>query len=341
VKVDGSLLVDDPADAGPLARRLEDAGYDAGFSYEGRHDPFLPLAFAARATERLELATAIAVAFARSPMLLAQLGYDLQLLSRGRFILGLGSQIRPHIERRFSMPWSRPAARMRELVRAVRAIWDRWQHGTRLDFRGEFYTHTLMTPFFDPGPNPYGHPRIFCAGVGPRMTEVAGEVADGFFVHPFHTPESLRELTLPALERGRARAERSTDGFEVACQTLVVTGRSDAEWEAARTGTQGQIAFYGSTPAYRPVLEHLGRGELQTELHRLSKRGAWAEMTALVDDALLERIAVVGELRELPAKFRARYGDSVHRLSLVAPYAGEPETWAEVVAELRAGPDAS
>ena len=168
---------------------------------------------AARETTRLELATAIAIAFARTPMLLATLGHDLQAFSQGRFILGLGSQIRPHIERRFSMPWSKPAARMRELVLAIRAIWRCWNEGEKLDFRGEFYTHTLMTPFFDPGPNPHGCPRIFLAGVGPRMTEVAGEVADGFFVHPFNTPESVRDVTLPALERGLARAGRRRDGL--------------------------------------------------------------------------------------------------------------------------------
>ena len=208
MKIDGALLVDDPADAGPAAQRLEEAGYDGGFTFEGRHDPFLPLTVAAQGTERLELATAIAVAFARNPMTLANLGYDLQLLSRGRFILGLGTQIRAHVERRFSSTWSRPAARMRELVLAIRAIWDCWQGGAKLDFRGDFYTHTLMTPVFDPGPNPHGLPRIFVAGVGPRMTEVAGEVADGFFVHPFHTPEFLAQTTIPALHRGLARSGR-------------------------------------------------------------------------------------------------------------------------------------
>jgi len=215
MKVDGSLLVDDPADAGPAAKRLEEAGYDGAFSFEGQHDPFLPLVVAAQQTERLELATAIAIGFARNPMTLANIGYDMQLLSKGRFILGLGSQIRPHIQKRFSMEWSRPAARMREMVLAIRAIWDCWQNDSKLDFQGEFYSHTLMTPVFNPGPNPHGRPRIFAAGVGPKMTEAVGEVADGFFVHPFHTAESVRDLTLPALERGFAKSGRRREDFEI------------------------------------------------------------------------------------------------------------------------------
>ena len=335
MKVDGSLLVDDPADAGPAARRLEEAGYAGGFSFEGRHDPFLPLAVAAQQTERLELVPAIAIAFARNPMLLANLGYDMQLLSKGRFILGLGTQIRPHIERRFSMPWSRPAARMREMVQAIRAIWASWEDGTRLDFRGEFYTHTLMTPVFNPGSHPHGLPRIWCAGVGPRMTEVVGEVADGFFVHPFHTAGFLREVTLPALERGMARSGRRREDFEISCQVILATGSTDEEAEAARNGARAQISFYGSTPAYRPVLEQCGRGELQDELNRLSKQGRWLEMAGRIDDELLDRIAIVGERHEIAGKIRERCGGLVDRVSLVAPFAPDTELWADVVKELQ------
>jgi probable F420-dependent oxidoreductase len=336
MKVDGGMLVDDPAEAGPLARRLEEAGYDGGFSFEGRHDPFLPLAVAAQQTERLELMTAVAIGFARNPMILANLGYDMQLLSKGRFVLGLGSQIRPHIERRFSMTWSRPAARMREMVLAVRAIWDCWQHGSKLDFRGDFYAHTLMTPVFDPGPNPYGPPRIFCAGVGPRMTEVVGEVADGFLVHPFHTVDFLRSSSLPSLEKGLAQAGRPREGFEIAAQVILATGNSDEELLAARNAARAQISFYGSTPAYRPVLDHLGRGELQAELQRLSKQGRWLEMAGLVDDDLLERIAVVGTRDRIPALLAERYGGLVDRVSLVAPFAPDAGLWSDVVAAVKA-----
>ncbi|MDJ0787962.1 MAG: LLM class F420-dependent oxidoreductase [Myxococcota bacterium] len=335
MKVDGSILVDDPADAGPVAARLESAGYAGGFTFEGRHDPFLPLAMAARETERLELYSAVAIAFARSPMLLANTAYDLQLLSKGRFILGLGTQIRPHIERRFSMPWSRPVARMREMVAAIRAIWACFEGEAPLDFRGEFYTHTLMTPVFDPGPNPYGPPRIFLAGVGPKMTEAVGEVGDGFFVHPFHTEAFLREATLPALDRGLSRAGRKRSDFEVSCQVLVATGDTEEEIAAARNGARAQISFYGSTPAYRPVLDHLGRGELQEELRALSKQGRWLEMAGRVDDELLDAIAVSGPRSEIAGRLRERCAGQVDRVSLVAPFAPEGELFADIVASLR------
>src|SRR5688572_1436426 len=180
--------------AGELAKQQEDLGYDGLWAAETSHDPFVSLTLAAEATERVELGTAIVVAFGRNPMDLAITANGLQLLSQGRFILGLGSQIKPHIEKRFSMPWSKPAARMREFILAMRAIWDSWHHGTKLDFRGDFYTHTLMTPFFDPGPNPYGPPRVFLAAVGERMTEVAGEVADGLLAHGFTTERYLKEV---------------------------------------------------------------------------------------------------------------------------------------------------
>jgi len=337
LKVDGALLAPDLARAGGEAKRLEELGYDGGFSFEGPHDPFFPLLLAARETTRLELATGIAIAFARTPMLLANLGHDLQAFSQGRFILGLGSQIRPHIERRFSMPWSRPAARMRELVLAIRAIWRCWNEGEKLDFRGEFYTHTLMTPFFDPGPNPHGCPRIFLAGVGPRMTEVAGEVADGFFVHPFNTPESMRDVTLPALERGLARSGRQRAGFQVSHQLMIVTGANDEELERARAAVRSQIAFYGSTPAYRLVLESRGWGALQPELNLLSKRGRWAEMAGLVTDEMLEAIAVCAPPRLLAAKLRERTQGVADRVSLVAPWAPDPARWSEVIRELRGG----
>jgi probable F420-dependent oxidoreductase len=335
MKVDGSILVSNPSDAGPAARRLEALGYDGGFTFEGRHDPFLPLAIAADHTDSLELSTAVAIAFARNPMLLANVGYDLQLQSRGRFILGLGSQIRPHIEKRFSSIWSRPAARMREMVLAIRAIWGSWHEGAPLDFRGDFYTHTLMTPVFNPGPNPHGLPPIFVAGIGPRMTEVAGEVADGFFVHPFHTPEFVEQVTLPALERGFARSGRTRERFAISCQIIIASGSTEEEFASAKNMARAQISFYGSTPAYRPVLECHGWGDLQSELNRLSKRGGWLEMAGLIDDAVLEEIAVVGAPGEIAAKLRARCEPFADRVSLVAPFAPEPAHWADVVRDVR------
>jgi probable F420-dependent oxidoreductase len=336
MRVDAPILEQDLSAVGAAAHRLEELGcYDGGFTFEGPHDPFFPLVLAAERTERLELSTAIAIAFARSPMLLANIGYDLQQLSRGRFILGLGSQIRPHIEKRFSMPWSKPAARMRELVLAIREIWRCWNEGGKLDFRGEFYTHTLMIPFFNPGPNPFGNARIFVAGVGPRMTEVAGEVADGFFTHPFNTVESMRDTTLPAIDRGLAKSGRTRADFAISYQVMVASGDGDEQQSLARTAIKSQIAFYASTPAYRGVLESRGWGDLQPELNRLSKRGKWMEMTALIDDEILEAIAVCGARDEIAARVRARCGDFADRVSLVAPYAPDPADWAEIARALR------
>ncbi len=256
MKVDGGISFE-LAKAGASAKETEAAGYDGAWSSETSHDPFFPLLLAAEHTERLELGTSIAVAFARNPMTLATIGWDLQAFSKGRFTLGLGSQIKPHITKRFSMEWSHPAPRMREMVMAIRAIWDTWLNGTPLAFRGEFYTHTLMTPFFAPDRGDiaeFGVPKIFLAGVGELMTEVAGEVCDGFICHGFTTERYLREITLPALARGRAKAGKSIDGFEIVGPSFVVTGNNAAEIAAAEDGTRQQIAFYGSTPAYKGVL---------------------------------------------------------------------------------------
>jgi len=335
VKIDAALLVQDLSKAGAAARALEDAGCDGGFTFEGPHDPFFPLALAARETSRLELYTAVAIAFARNPMIVAQLAWDLQGLSGGRFTLGLGSQIRAHIERRFGEPWSQPAARMREFVLALRAIWASWQSGEKLEFRGEFYVHTLMTPFFDPGPLACGPPRVFLAGVGPRMTEVAGEVADGFLVHPFHTPEFVRQQTLPALERGLTRGERRRNELEIAAQVMVAVGRTRDELANALAAVRGQIAFYGSTPAYRSVLEQHGWGSLQPELNALSKRGYWPEMTKLIRDEMVEAIAVTGTPAEVAAKLAARCSFA-QRVALVAPYGIDPGVLEELIRALRA-----
>jgi probable F420-dependent oxidoreductase len=281
--------------------------------------------------------TSIAVAFARSPMTLANVGYDLQAYSEGRFILGLGSQIKAHIEKRFSMPWSHPAPRMREMILAVRAIWDCWNTGGKLDFRGEFYSHTLMTPFFNPGPNPYGNARIFLAAVGELMAEVAGEVADGILIHGFTTERYLREVTLPAVERGLAKAGKSRADFEVSYPGFVVTGTNEEELAKAQAGTRQQIAFYGSTPAYRGVLELHGWGDLQPELNRLSKQGEWVQMGKLIDDDILNTFAVVCEPEQIPARVLDRYGDIVDRLSFYAPYRSDPDRWQSVLAGFKAG----
>ena len=319
MKVDGGIGWDlDQAEA--QARELEELGYSGIQAAETAHDPFLPLAFAAKATRRVELITGIAVAFARTPMLLAHLGHDLNAASEGRFVLGLGSQIRAHITRRFDMPWSSPAARMREFILAMRAIWASWHQGEPLRFQGRFYSHTLMTPFFTPTNTEHGAPRVFLAAVGPLMTEVAGEVADGIIAHAFTTEKYLRETTLPALERGFAKArakgqEKSRANFEISYPCFVVTGRDERELEAAKTATRRQIAFYGSTPAYKPVLDSIGAGELQPTLNAMSKEGRWVEMGDLIDEGTMRQFAVVGEPGNIAAQIKSRFGDVVDRTS--------------------------
>jgi probable F420-dependent oxidoreductase len=337
MKVDGGLglTLSGMDGAAEAAREAEAAGYDGMFSAETSHDPFFPLVVAAQVTERIELGTSIAVAFARNPMTLANIGWDLQAWSQGRFILGLGSQIKPHITKRFSMPWSQPAARMRELILAMRAIWACWNEDEKLDFRGDFYTHTIMTPFFDPGKNPYGNPRVFLAAVGERMTEVAGEVADGVICHGFTTERYLRERTLPAVERGRAAAGRTGEDFEISLPAFVVTGTDEETMAASAKGTREQIAFYASTPAYQVVLDLHGWGDLHHDLNRLSKEGRWQEMGTLVDDEILHTFAVVAEPTQLAAGLKERYGDVVTRLSFYAPYKADPETWLPVLEELK------
>ena len=331
MKIDEALRFDSLG-IGEASQRAEAAGYDGVWTAETVHDPFLPIAIGAAATEKLEFGTGIAVAFARNPMNLAVLANDLQLLSKGRFILGLGSQIKPHITKRFSMPWSHPAPRMRELILAMRAIWTTWETGEKLDFRGELYTHTLMTPFFDPGKNPYGNPKILLAAVGELMTEVAGEAGDGLLVHGFSTERYLREVSLPALERGAAKAGKRRTDLTVSYPGFVVTGKNEADIATATRAVRERIAFYGSTPAYRSVLELHGWGDLQTELNTLSKRGEWAKMGELIDDDVLDAFAIVAPLDEVAAHVTARYGDIVDRFSFYAPYKTDPEMWKTVLA---------
>lgn len=340
MKVDGGLgLTPDIAAITANAKAQEAAGYDGVWTAETAHDPFFPLVVAAGATERLELGTSIAVAFARNPMILANIAWDLQALSKGRFILGLGSQIKPHITKRFSMEWSKPAARMKEMVSAMRAIWHTWETGDKLEFRGEFYTHTLMTPFFTPDKadlGDFGVPKIYLAGVGELMTEVAGEVCDGFIAHGFTTEKYLREVTLPALARGREKAGKALEGLEISGPFFVVTGTNDEEMAKADQATRQQIAFYGSTPAYRGVLDIHGWGGLQEELNTLSKQGKWVEMGEKIDDEILNTFAVVAEPDKVAAELSLRYGDVIDRLSFYAPGQSNPEGWRQVMADLKA-----
>ncbi|MFN0092399.1 MAG: TIGR03617 family F420-dependent LLM class oxidoreductase [Acidimicrobiales bacterium] len=343
VKVDGGPGVKAGlAEVAPAAAAAERAGYDGVFVPETVHDPFVVLTLAAGATERVELGTKVAIAFARSPMALAYTANDLQQLCRGRLVLGLGAQVRAHVVRRFSMPWSRPAARMREYVLAMRAIWASWNGEAPLEFRGEFFTHTLMNPLFTPPPNPYGPPLVMLAGVGPRMIETAGEVADRFACHSFTSPSYLAEVIRPGLERGAARAGRSLigpagpadSGFEVAITAYIVTGNDDAEMADAATAIRRQIGFYGSTPAYAGVLEHHGLGHLHEPLHRLSRQGEWAQMGELIDDDVLDTFAAVAPPDQLAAKLLARFGGLADRVSFYYLGSGRID-WAPIVAALQ------
>jgi len=321
-----------------VARTLERQGYDGCWTGDINHDPFLPLLLAAEHTTRLEIGTSIAVAFARNPMTVANIGWDLQASSRGRFVLGLGTQIRPHVERRFSMPWSHPVRRMREFVTALREIWSCWRDGTRLSFHGDFYSHTLMTPMFVPEPQPHGDPRIFLAAVGPEMTRMCGEVADGLLAHAFTTRRYLDEVTLPALLDGMNRAGRRRGDFEVSCPVFVVTGTTETELRANAVATRRQLAFYASTPAYRSVLDLHGWGDLHTELHALSRRGEWDAMGERIDDDVLAAFAVVAPLDELAGRLRERCAGVIDRVLPAFP-AGVPETAVTAVLhELRAAP---
>ena len=329
-------LVTAPHEAAARARELAATGVDGLFTFEGQHDVFFPLVAAAGAVD-VDLMTNVAIAFPRSPLHLAYAAYDLQVLSKGRFRLGLGSQIKPHIEKRYGSTWSKPAARMREIVQATKAIFDAWERKARLDFRGEFTTHTLMTPNFDPGPNPFGPPPVLVGALGPRMTEAAAEVADGILVMPFNSARHFRERTLPAIEQGLAAGGRSDGEFEVIAEVIVATGRTDEELAAASAGVRGLLSFYGSTPSYRPVLEVEGWEDLQPELNAMSKQGQWKEMAGRIDDTMLHTLAVHGSPEECAKEIVDRFGDRADRVCCYFPgYPITDERIAEVVTAIKA-----
>ncbi len=334
MKVDGEL----PMGMDRIAARIQDmaqAGYTGAQTIETGHDPFLPLVLAAEHSQNIDLITAIAVAFARNPMNLAAIGNDLNAYSQGRFILGLGSQIKAHIEKRFSMPWSKPAARMREIILAMRAIWANWYDGEPLNFRGEFYQHTLMTPVFTPTTSEFGPPRVFIAAVGPLMTQVAADCCEGMLVHPLTSTRYLREHTLPVIEKGLAARGLSRSDFELSYPVFVVSGKTEEDFKKTDRAIRERIAFYASTPAYKRVLETHGWETLQPELNQMSKRGLWAEMGGLIDDTILDTFAVVGEPKDIVPKIRARYTGLVDRITINFSYA-DPEERPALIRELAA-----
>lgn len=335
MKIDASLGSDLAAVPAEAAAR-ETESYDGVISFEAAHDPFLPLLLAAEHTAQIELVTSIAVAFARSPMTVAGTAHDLNAFSGGRFSLGLGSQIKPHITKRFSMPWSNPAARMKEFIQALHAIWDCWYDGKRLDFQGDYYSHTLMTPMFSPGDTGHGRPKVLLAAVGPKMTETAAAVADGLLVHPFTTERYLREVTLPTIEANLAAHGRRRDDFQMIYPIMVATGDRAEDVTAMQSEYRNRIGFYGSTPAYRPVLDLHGWGDLQPELNLLSKAGRWDDMGAAISDEILDHFVVSGEPQAVAGAVGARFGGLIDRAALDFPRLDRARVPA-ILAELRAG----
>lgn len=321
-----------PEEIASLVEAAEASGKVRGlFVAEAAHDPFIALALAAVASERIELGTSVAVAFARTPMELAYSAYDLQRLSAGRLVVGLGSQIKPHITRRYAMPWSRPAERMREYVQALRAIWSSWQTGEPLSFEGEFYQHTLMPPLFSPGALEVPSPRVWVAAVGPLMVEVAGAVADGIICHPLLSRSYLEEVLAPGVRAARSAQGRDGDPFEFSTLVLVATGRTEEQLAAAVAGVRHQIGFYASTPAYAPVLEHHGWGELHRDAHALTKANRWSELGSLIDDTILETFAVVGEIEQVGQGFRERFRGLADRATTSMPYDADDRLALDVI----------
>ncbi len=319
MKIDGPLFSTSLADVRPLAARQQEAGFDGLFTFDGPYDPFSPLA-AIATPDGPDLSTGVAIAFARNPMTVAQVAHDLQTVTKGRFQLGLGSQIRPHVEHRFGMPWGKPVARMKEFIAALRAIFAAWDEGAPLRFEGQFYSHTLMPPMMKQRPSGHRAPPILLAGVGEAMLKAAGEVADGYVVHPFHSLRYLETVARPALEAGRAAAGKAgLDGFDTVVQVLCVTGADERELAATREAVRHQIAFYASTPAYVPVLAAEGLEAIHAELRAMTKRGAWLEMASLVSDDALARFAVIGTPEEVGRALVARYGATASRVAVGTP----------------------
>jgi len=324
VKIDAALAIQNLRDVPPAARAAEAIGFDAVWTSETQHEALLPLPLVAEHTQRIHFGTAIAVAFARSPMVLAYAAWDLAAQSNGRFILGLGTQVKAHIERRFGMTWDPPAPKLRETILALRAIWNCWQNDTALNFRGRFYKITLMTPFFNPGPIATPRIPIFIAGVNTRLCQLAGELADGFHVHPFHTAAYLRQVVLPAIEAGAAKTGRKRADVQISGTVFVINDETEREMVRA------QISFYASTPSYRPVLECHGWGETGERLSHLAARGKWNEMPSQITDEMLDAFAVTAAPTKLAGELIAKYAGLLDRMTLYKPFIpGENEKWWE------------
>lgn len=327
-----------PAHAAASAAEIAATGADGLFTFEGQHDVFFPLLIAAETTS-LDLMTNVAIAPPRSPLHIAHSAYDLQLYSGGRFRLGLGSQIKVHIEKRYGSTWGRPAPRMAEAITAIKAIFAAWEGQSRLDFRGEYYTHTIMAPNFNPGPNPFGPPPVLLGALGPVMTRTAAEVADGLLVMPFNSARHFAERTVPAIGEGLHRSGRTPGEFQIIAQAMVAVGRDEADLATAINGVASLIAFYGSTPAYLPVLQVEGWAEVHPELNVLSKQGRFAEMRRLITDEMVARIGVVGTPEQCAQQIAARFGEHADEVCCYFPgYTPRPPDVADMIGALHRVP---
>jgi probable F420-dependent oxidoreductase len=335
LKIDAEAAVGDPSEVRGLARRAEERGFDCLWVNETKHDPFVQLALAADATEKIGLGTSIALAFSRSPTTLAYTAWDLQRLSRGRMILGLGSQVRGHIERRFGMKWDPPAPKMRDEVLAIRSVWKSWQDDVGLNYAGRFFKLDLMTPFFSPGPIANPKIPIFVAGVNAGMCRVAGEVGDGLHAHPLHTVKYLKEVIYPALLEGAAKGGRKRSEITVAASIFGAVGDTSQEIRSLKEAYREQISFYASTRSYRKVMELHGWGDVADRLRELSVKGAWKKMPSEVPDEALDEFVVEGSWKEIGRAVRDRYGGLIDRARLYLPFDGD-EKWKTLVEGFRA-----
>ncbi|MDP2948840.1 MAG: TIGR03617 family F420-dependent LLM class oxidoreductase [Chloroflexota bacterium] len=321
------------------AREAEELGYDGVLSFEAGHDPFLPLALAAASTERVSLGSAVAIAFPRSPMTVAQMAWDIQALSRGRLLLGLGTQVKGHNERRYSTPWTGPAGpRLREYILVLRAIWDSWQNKTPANFRGKHYTYTLMTPFFDPGPIDHPDIAVYISAVNPYMCRLAGELCDGVRLHGFCTPKYLKEVVLPNIEAGAKKAGRSLKDVDITGGGFVITGETEEDIARQKQAVRTQVAFYGSTRTYKGVLDIHGWGDTCLKLHRLAAEGRWLEMGREITDEMLEQFAIMATYDQVAARIKERWGGIVGRTGFFMPirHQGDRERLKEIIRQIQA-----
>ena len=337
MKIDEGLLTTDLGQVGRFAARAEKLGFDGLWTAEAGHDPYLPCAQAALATERVSIGTNITVAFPRSPLVHAQVAWDLQAVSRGRFILGLGTQVKGHNERRYSTPWVAPGPRLREMVQLIRHIWDVWQHGRKPGFEGKYYRFSLMTPFFSPAPIEWPNIPIYIAGLNPYVCRLAGELGDGFLLHPFHSLEYIRATVLPNVEAGLAKGGRKRSDLTLATAGFVITGRNADELARSKASVRQQIAFYASTRTYGAVLEAHGWGETCLRLNEKAAKGDWGGMASLITDEMLDVYAVEGTWEQVPELLKKKYGGVIDRLQFYMPSQppADDAVWSRLVAACR------